>query len=106
MKKTSSIIGTNLIVLFISIILLSTIKNPSSNFVYFIPVFVLVGFNIIKSCICFYNGDTSKAKTFILSSILILIIGGSSCVTIKFKSKPPQQKSKSTIQNNEGKIME
>lgn len=97
MKRINSIIGTNFIILFISILLLSTINNPKYEFIYFIPVIGLASFNILKSLICLYNGDKSQAKTFILSSLIILIIGGSSCVTIKLKSRDRQKEKEKPV---------
>jgi LytS/YehU family sensor histidine kinase len=66
---------------------LSCLNTQQIEFIYFIPVIGLAVFNGIISLICFYQRDKSRALAFMLSSLLILIIGGSSCVTIKLKKK-------------------
>src|SRR4051812_5620430 len=91
MKHVTSIIGINLIVLLSAVLCLNSLSTVKYEFIYFLPVIVLVVFNIVKSMICYYKGEAHKAKSFILSCLLILMIGGSSCVTIKFKSKAPQK---------------
>lgn len=43
----------------------------------------------------------THSRNFIFSSLLILLIGGSSCVSIKFKQKQsPQQKKPKEIKRN------
>jgi hypothetical protein len=87
MKHVSSITGINLIVLLIAILFVNSLPTFEHAIIYFLPLIVLVVFNTVLVIICLYKGEKNKAKSFILSCLLILIIGGSSCVTIKFRSK-------------------
>jgi thiol:disulfide interchange protein len=91
MKQVSSITGVNLIVLLIAILVVNSL-SVMYEVIYFLPLIVLFVFNAVLSIIYFYKGNPNKAKSFILSCLLILIIGGSSCVTIKFRSKAPKKK--------------
>jgi hypothetical protein len=50
-----------------------------------IPVFVITVLNLLAALYQYKKGEKAKTHTFMLSSLLILLIGGSSCVTIKFK---------------------
>ena len=102
MNKNNSIIGINLIVLFISV---STIHNfdEEGNYslvIYCVSIIALAVSNIAYSAVCFYREDMSKAKSFILSALVVLIIGGSSCVSIKFRNKEPKPKQTIPITDN------
>ena len=94
MNKNTLIIAVNLIVLLTSVLIFRSLDiTEEHNFIfYFSTWIVLVVFNSVKSVICFYKGETPKAKTFVLSGLLVLIIGSSSCVSIRFRNKEPKIK--------------
>ncbi|MFY8069026.1 MAG: hypothetical protein ACOVMG_02925 [Flavobacterium sp.] len=83
MKHFKSIIGFSFLMLILACITL-TFFNFDSQFL-LIPVFGITVINLLAALYQYKKGQKSKAHTFMLSSLLILLIGGSSCVTIKFK---------------------
>jgi hypothetical protein len=83
MKHFKSIIGFSFLMLILAVITL-TLFNFDSQ-VLLIPVFVITVINLLAALHQYKKGEKVKANTFMLSSLLILMIGGSSCVTIKFK---------------------
>lgn len=93
MKNFKSIIGVSFMALVILLLLVDNWTEFSNNWKYIFPVLFISFINIILGLFFYYKNNKSKANTYILSSLLVLIIGGSSCVSIKFKEKKPQLKS-------------
>lgn len=83
MKHFKSIIGFSFLMLIMAVITLTFFNFDSQ--VLLIPVFVITVLNLLAALYQYKKGEKTKAHTFMLSSLLILLIGGSSCVTIKFK---------------------
>lgn len=92
MKSISLIAAINFTLLLGSILFLSGIEVPENEAVFYLPVIILTGINFIIGAVFGYKGLHSQAKRFILNGLVVLIIGGSSCVTIKFKTKKKEPK--------------
>ncbi|MCC6371524.1 MAG: hypothetical protein IT236_11015, partial [Bacteroidia bacterium] len=90
MKHIRLIAGVNFLILFSSMLLLSGLDSVENEVLFFIPVLVLTLANGLIGIISYKRGLKAQASSFILSALMVLIIGGSSCVTIKFKSKNKQ----------------
>lgn len=92
MKNNNLIIGLNLIVLFI-FVLFFQIFDADGNFIFCVlSLIILAIINLVNCIIYFRKGDKPKAQSFVLSGLLVLIIGSSSCVSIKFRNKDPKTK--------------
>jgi hypothetical protein len=85
MKKISHISIVNFIILLISVGLCNGVNITQTGFILFI--LILFALNMIVGMAYFFSNQKVKAKLFVLSGLLILLIGGSSCVTIRFRSK-------------------
>ena len=97
--------GINFAILIALVLILTGFNVLEYELIYWVPVIGLLSFNVLKSVFYFYLGDLSKARTYLLSSLLVLIIGGSSCVAIKFKPKkqesiPQEKKQEKTVKPN------
>ena len=95
MKYTSSVIGLNFIVLFGAMLALNCLPFENS-FIYFMPPLSIMLFDFVQGLRFYHKGEIQKARIFILAAIIILTIGFSSCVTIRFKQK---RSSKTEYQN-------
>ena len=95
MKYSGSVIGLNFIVLFGMMLVLNNLEFENS-FVYFIPPLIIMLFDIAQGIRLYYKGKIQRARIFILAAIIILTVGFSSCVTIRFKQRRP---SKTEYQN-------
>lgn len=92
MKNTTYIIGINFILLVISILWLKAIYNVESEIIYFIPVIALTALNIVLCLVYFYKGKKGLAKAFMLAGLIVLVVGTSSCVSIKPRKKKKKKK--------------
>src|ERR1051326_5962953 len=91
MKNNLSVIGLNLIVLFTLILIFRSFENDYSSVVFFLPAVALAVFNLVISISYFYRGEKIRARSFLLSGIIVLVIGSSSCVAIHFRKKEPKR---------------
>jgi hypothetical protein len=87
MSKSTVIFSINLLVLFGSILVLSATPFWQNAVAIYTPVFALVLFNAIKSIFCFKKGNKPLARTYLLACLLVAVIGGSSCVSIRINKK-------------------
>ncbi|HYG50518.1 MAG TPA: hypothetical protein VD905_06425 [Flavobacteriales bacterium] len=94
MKHVTSITGINFFVLLVALVILTPMEFNNS-FVYFIPVIALVVLNFLVGTIYYLSRERERAKRFMLSGLIVFVIGSSSCVTIvprERKPKPPKEK--------------
>jgi hypothetical protein len=92
MKQTTYIIGINFLVLVISILWIKAMNNVESELIYFFPVFALTALNIALCLVYFYKGNKVLSKTFMLAGLIVLVVGTSSCVSIKPRRKKKKKK--------------
>src|SRR6185503_2377533 len=91
MKQIKNITGINFLALLLALFSVKLLANPGSIYVYLIPVLVLTLINMGMAVFCFSTSKKILAKSFVLSGLIVLVVGTSSCVTIvprKKKSKP------------------
>lgn len=91
MKHVKHITGINFAALLAGLLIVRFTVNPVTALPYLVPVLGLTALNILLAVIYFSNSKTVLAKSFMLSALIVLVIGTSSCVSIvprKKKSKP------------------
>jgi hypothetical protein len=87
MKSTAVIIGINLVVLFVAIIYLGNVELLPNGVIIYLTIFALALSNLAVGFSFYFKGNKADARAFVLSGLLVLIVGTSSCVTIKRKPK-------------------
>jgi uncharacterized membrane protein len=87
MKSSAVIIGINLIILFIAIIYLGNVESFPDGVIIYLTIFAFALSNLAVGASFYFRGNKADARAFVLSGLLILIVGTSSCVTIKRKPK-------------------
>ena len=98
MKSIQKIIVINFSLLVIWFLIFQNNIQTLSFIYYLFPVIILSIINGVLSIIYYKKGIKNKAQSFLLAGVLILIIGGSSCVSIKIEPKKPKVKeSRDTI---------
>lgn len=60
-------------------------------FMCMLPALLIISFDMVQGVYWYYRGEIQKAKTFILAGVLIILIGSSSCVTIRFRNTQPKK---------------
>jgi hypothetical protein len=88
MNEIKKIIGISFLSLIISSICIAAFLGTDNLYFLMIPVFTICIINLGLGLFLYLRGRKNLAHTYMLSSILILIIGGSSCVSIKIRPKP------------------
>jgi hypothetical protein len=91
MKAASHIIGFNFLALLAGILCVRFFE-VDDEWAYVIPVLILATMNLIAGIADFFWLKKSNAKNFLLSSLVLLIVGSASCVTIH----PRKKKKKAT----------
>ncbi len=92
MKSTALIIGLNMILLLIAMVYLNSVELYFDGAIIYLYIFVFAFSNLIVGASLYFKGNKAKSRAFVLSGLLVLIVGTSSCVSIKRKPKkiPPK----------------
>lgn len=92
MRHITSIAGINFVLLLISLLILTVVKTEDGEMMFMIPVMVLTLVNTVLFGIASYYGKKNRARSFLLSALVVLVVGTSSCVVIKPRKKKPKPK--------------
>ncbi|MFI5203221.1 MAG: hypothetical protein ACHQF2_01905 [Flavobacteriales bacterium] len=95
MKHITSIAGINFILLLVSLLVLSVVKTEDGEMMFMMPVMVLTLVNTVLFGVAAYYGKKNRARSYLFSALVVLVVGTSSCVVIKPRKKRPKKKPRS-----------
>lgn len=91
MKQIKHITAINFLVLLGTLACIKFIAVSQAVYAYLIPVLILTTVNLFIAVFYFSRSKKTVARSFILSGLIVLVVGTSSCVSIVPRKKKPKQ---------------